>query len=119
MLIVRNKRNLSVIKAVCHFPSYDGMVNNLAVYEVSERFCTFSCCWDNKPLIDKEKKLEVEGDNNYCHIDISGVFLDKRTGKICSSDGIIICPKEKGVKPIVIYTGDSCAYPQILEVNYK
>ena len=108
-----------IIRAVCHFPSYDGIVNNLAAYEVSERFCTFSCCWDNRPLMNKEKKLKIEGDNNFYHIDISDVLFDKRTGKICSSDGIIICPKEKGVKSTAISTGDSCAYPQILEVNYK
>ena len=105
-------------KAVCHFPIYSEPINKIEAYEASERFCTFTCNWNNKPSIQKNKKLKNESSKGNYHVDVSGVLFDRKTGKICSSDGTVICPKEKGVKPIAISTGDSCAYPQILEVNY-
>lgn len=102
---------------VLHLPSYTDTGFDIAAFKVSNRFCSFGSNWNNKV---PETNITFEGiaDKTYYNIDITELSVNKDTGYVEMSHGIVIKSKKNLRGFTAVSTGDSCSQPQIIEVNY-
>ena len=103
---------------VLHLPSYTDTRFEIDAFKVSNRFCSFGSNWNNKI---PETNITYEGiaDKSYYNIDITELSVNKESGWIQMSNGIVIKSKKKLRGFTTVSTGDSCFNPQIIEINYK
>ena len=104
--------------AVFHLPNHNRADVDLKAFKVSARFCSFGSNWDNK--IPAEGAVSDSATiDGYQNIDITSLLSDTKTGRLVSSEGLILKTTVKGSGFSVISTGDSYYAPQIFEINYK
>ncbi|MBR5222911.1 MAG: hypothetical protein IKV81_01930 [Clostridia bacterium] len=107
-----------VAKAVLHIPKFNKSSVEVTAHKVSARFCSFGSNWNNR--ISSEAQIcDSHSKNGYQSLDVTPLFVDKRTKTIAKSEGLILKPQIKGAGFSAITTGDSCFAPQILEINYR
>lgn len=79
-----------------------------------ENFCSFGTSWHyNVPYLND--KLPVIEKASYVGIDLEGYMI--RNGKLILSKGIVIKADDLSTGYGVLATGDSYAYPEILEIE--
>jgi len=101
--------------AKLYLPKLSGNKGRITAYKLGLPWCTLATTWNNK--IDYSSALkEVRRRRNYEIVDVTEIvgeilldFKMRDTGALLSGE------REK----TVVSTGDSCAYPQILQIKLK
>lgn len=106
-----------IIRAIMHFPRLNNCDNEVAVFNLSTRFCSFGSTWINKVKAASPILSSVSRES-YADVDLTSIITD-RQGKLCKNEGIVLKPQNKDSAFKVICTGDCYMYPSILEINYK
>ena len=84
-------------------------------YLMEERFCSIGSTWENK-IPHSVRQLPAEWAGDYLAVDLSSAMCP--AGKLLRIPGILLKMPENTAGYGVLATGDSCAFPQILEITY-
>ncbi len=105
-------------KAILHLPALNETVSDIKAIGLNARFCSFGSNWENK--ISKTSSQSTYSITNYKYIDLDITdIITNRYHQLIHSEGMIIKNSADDNKYCVISTADSCAMPQILEINFK
>ena len=109
--------SVEVSRVLLHIPYWCGAENSISLYAATKRFCSFGSTWETK----KEHTPRVTSsavNGAYLTFDLSGILSDVSNRHIRYSPGIVF--KKSGFLSsyVAISTGDTCMYPQILEIQY-
>lgn len=103
--------------SVClHMPCLYNHGKRIFAYSPAERFCSFGSTWDNKKDIYEPFAFSTKN-CDYATIDLSEVIKGNQHSFF--TNGIAMKCSTIENSYTVLSTGDSYAYPQILEVKYK
>lgn len=105
-----------ILRAVLHIPKLSSGAVELTSSKVAARFCSFGSTWDNK-IAEASVISESQTTERYIDLNLMPMLAD-RHGQLRKEDGFILKAKKKNIGFSVIATGDSCLFPQILEINY-
>lgn len=107
----------TILRAILHLPKLNRNPTELIATRVASRFCSFGSHWANK-IAEATPLGTLAGSEHYLSLDLTALLSDKH-GRLSSTDGFILKAKRKDAGFAVIATGDSYAYPQILEIHYR
>lgn len=106
-----------ILRAVLHLPKLNRDATELCMSGVAARFCSFGSTWENK-IAEMPVSGTVRLTERYIDLDMTSLLAD-RYGQLSKGDGFILKAKRKGPGFSAVTTGDSCLFPQILELNYR
>ena len=89
----------------------------LEAFVMEKRFCSFGSTWKEKVGYGK-RQLSVCIEDGLCGIDLGPVLIG-RTGALKNSYGLLLRGTEGTQGCLAIATGDSYAYPAVLELRYE
>lgn len=105
-----------ILRAVLHLPKLNAAAVELTASGVAARFCSFGSTWENR-ISEMSAIGEPQSADCYMDLDLMPILTD-RHGMLQRGEGFILKAKKKNAGFSVISTGDSCLFPQILEVTY-
>lgn len=120
-----SKMNLKAVKtdpasiksANLIIPVFEGDTDQLEAIELSSRFCSFRSNWNNKLLFKTYKTANIEqACKSWISISLTEQIKNELYMGQDESSGFILRQKGEGAAPVLISTGDSFAFPQILEI---
>ena len=87
---------------------------NLSAYKMEQRFCSFGSTWNNKTPYEN-KEISINETEEYLLLDITtSNIID---GWLFPTNGLLLKISDCSNSHLVISTGDSYAYPQIMEIR--
>ena len=105
-----------ILRAILHLPKLNSGAVALSAFGLTARFCSFGSTWDNK-IGETSSLTDSQTTEDYVDLDLLPILSDKHS-RLSANEGFILKSKKKDSGFSAIATGDSYAYPQILEINY-
>lgn len=105
-----------ILRAVLHLPRLNSSAVALSAFGLTARFCSFGSTWDNK-IRETSSIADSQTTDDYIDLNLLPILTDKHR-RLSANEGLILKSKKKDSGFSVIATGDSSAYPQVLEINY-
>lgn len=105
----------SLIYAKFYLPKVGNDDHSLSAYQLGTAWCTLGTTWNNK--IDYYKLLKsVRQVKNYEMVEVTDFIGRVMKDNSLRDTGTLLCG---GKDKTIVTTGDSCAFPQIIEIRLK
>ena len=105
----------NVMRATLYLPKISGGNSSLTAYKLGLPWCTLGTTWNNK--IDYVKELpKIRTLKKYESVNITEYIREVMKENTLRDAGTML---SGGSEQTVVTTGDSCAYPQIIELRLK
>lgn len=101
------------MRATLYLPKISGGNSSLTAYKLGLPWCTLGTTWNNK--IDYVKELpKIRSLKKYESVNITEYIREVMKENTLRDAGTML---SGGAEQTVVTTGDSCAYPQIIELK--
>lgn len=100
-----------------HLPKHNQSSTELSAFGVEDRFCSLGSNWTNRVRA-SETVCDAKMQKSFVSFDVKWAFTAPKSNYFKHFEGLLLKSKRNNSGFSVLSTGDSHAFPVILEVNY-